>query len=275
MNKVLTICLSVGMAMMLSANLFAQEKYWTEAFEDTLFPSSGKTQKVTRVTVATGTWILYYTYRTNSSTGVPIGTSDLRVEKNAKITNPTDGIYCYVVTPILANGIGTLSFYEGRGRTLTIETSIDTGKTWVVFGTVTTTAKAQNPVVINDAKANRIKISNQSSSDADIDELSITKYAGTAVGQSDVNPTGFTLNQNYPNPFNPSTRISFSLERDTEVQLKVFSATGQEIVTLVNGSLRAGRHEAVFNADRLPAGVYLYRLIASNQNHFKKMILMK
>ncbi len=93
-------------------------------------------------------------------------------------------------------------------------------------------------------------------------------------------PHAYDLMQNYPNPFNPSTKINFNLATDSRVSLKIFNILGQEVQTLINGNLIAGRHEIDFNASSLNSGVYLYRIEAtgSDGNKFvdvKKMILTK
>ncbi|OIP55527.1 MAG: hypothetical protein AUK34_12920 [Ignavibacteria bacterium CG2_30_36_16] len=93
-------------------------------------------------------------------------------------------------------------------------------------------------------------------------------------------PKVFSLEQNYPNPFNPSTKINFSLAVDAKVSLKVFDVLGQEVMTLVNGQMAAGRHDVQFNAVGLNSGVYFYRIDATgvdgnNFSSVKKMILTK
>ncbi len=42
-------------------------------------------------------------------------------------------------------------------------------------------------------------------------------------------PNNFSLAQNYPNPFNPTTTISYQIEEQGLVQLKVFNLLGQEV----------------------------------------------
>ena len=83
------------------------------------------------------------------------------------------------------------------------------------------------------------------------------------------------LEQNFPNPFNPSTTISFTIQADQLVTLKVFNALGEEVTTLVNGNLTKGTHSINFNAAGLSSGFYLYRLESGNQVQVKKMMLMK
>jgi hypothetical protein len=97
------------------------------------------------------------------------------------------------------------------------------------------------------------------------------------VGVSDktTHPIEFALHQNYPNPFNPATTISFSLPKESHVQLEVFDILGQKIATLVNEKKIAGNYSALFDASRISSGIYFYRLITSSQIISKKMIVMK
>lgn len=106
--------------------------------------------------------------------------------------------------------------------------------------------------------------------------------AAVGVGlEPDILPTTFALRQNYPNPFNPSTVISFSLPYRSNVQLKVYDASGREVVSLVNEELQAGAYSSTFEASGLATGVYFYRLIArsvESRGEFtesKKMLLVK
>jgi hypothetical protein len=88
-------------------------------------------------------------------------------------------------------------------------------------------------------------------------------------------PGRFALGQNYPNPFNPATNVEFSLPSTTTVQLKVYNLLGQEVATLVNGTLGAGTHTARFDASHLSSGIYLYRLVAGSFVSTMKMVLLK
>ncbi|MBN1541640.1 DUF1566 domain-containing protein [candidate division KSB1 bacterium] len=89
-------------------------------------------------------------------------------------------------------------------------------------------------------------------------------------------PGQFVLEQNYPNPFNPSTRISFDSAREGLISLKIFNAVGQQIDSLVDRTLPAGRHEITWHPDRLPGGVYFYALTVDNITlHSRKMIYLR
>lgn len=88
------------------------------------------------------------------------------------------------------------------------------------------------------------------------------------------------LSQNYPNPFNPSTKISFSLQTSSDVELDIYNSKGQRVSTLFNGYLNNGDHSFVWNGvddnqNKLSSGVYFYRVKTNHQSIMKKMLLMK
>ena len=88
-------------------------------------------------------------------------------------------------------------------------------------------------------------------------------------------PARYSLEQNYPNPFNPATKIEFSLPATSSVQLRVYNMLGQEVATLVNGTVTAGRHTVNFDGSHLASGIYIYRLIAGTSLNTMKMVLVK
>jgi hypothetical protein len=96
-------------------------------------------------------------------------------------------------------------------------------------------------------------------------------------------PIEFILLQNYPNPFNPQTRISFSVPKESYITLKVYDLLGREVATLVQEKKQQGEYSITWNAERVPSGVYYYRLVAvdpslrSGQVFYetKKMVVMK
>jgi hypothetical protein len=85
----------------------------------------------------------------------------------------------------------------------------------------------------------------------------------------------YALAQNYPNPFNPSTLITFDLKDAGTASLKVYNLIGQQVAELVSGEQTSGRHTVMFSGDKLPSGVYIYRLSVNGFVSEKKMLLMK
>ena len=65
------------------------------------------------------------------------------------------------------------------------------------------------------------------------------------------------LEPNSPNPFDGSTRISFTLNRGSQVSLRVCDLSGRPLVTLVDGQKDKGGHEIKWTPADLPKGVYL------------------
>ena len=101
--------------------------------------------------------------------------------------------------------------------------------------------------------------------------------SGTSIfGQAEnIVPQSYGLAQNFPNPFNPTTTIQFDLLQPGHATLKVYNGVGEEVATLIEGDLPAGRFEAVWNANGVPSGTYFYRLLASAFSQTRKLILLK
>lgn len=96
-----------------------------------------------------------------------------------------------------------------------------------------------------------------------------------AVGESPVQPTGFSLEAARPNPFNSATVIPFTLDRAANVRLAVYDLTGRLVGELLNGRAEAGRHEIAWKPEGLPTGLYLYTLEASGVRLTGKLALVR
>lgn len=92
---------------------------------------------------------------------------------------------------------------------------------------------------------------------------------------STVAPPFVSLSQNYPNPFNPSTKISYRVEHRGFVELKVYDVLGREVATLVNERKGPGEYVVEWNAEGVPSGVYLYRLVKGDRVEAKKAVILK
>lgn len=93
-------------------------------------------------------------------------------------------------------------------------------------------------------------------------------------------PLEFRLCQNYPNPFNASTEIWYDLPITKSVKLAIYNLMGQVVKVLVNETQEAGNY--VFQWDgmdvrgeKVPSGIYLYRIEAGYWVLTKKMILLR
>ena len=103
----------------------------------------------------------------------------------------------------------------------------------------------------------------------------------TAVAETEgVVPAEFALAQNFPNPFNASTTIAFQLGLPSQVELAIYSISGQRVRTLISGSLPAGHHRLQWDGrnDRgepAASGAYLYQLSAGDFVATRQLMLLK
>jgi len=93
--------------------------------------------------------------------------------------------------------------------------------------------------------------------------------------QQDFLPEDFWLGQNYPNPANPATVIGYNLPSGGEATLELFNLLGQRMLAIEEKGLMAGYHEFTLALDRLPSGIYFYRLLSGEESQCKKLILLK
>jgi hypothetical protein len=101
------------------------------------------------------------------------------------------------------------------------------------------------------------------------DPVSSTPSRGPAA------PEAFALSQNYPNPFNPSTDISYTVPKASQVRIEVFDLLGRNVATLLDGVVQPGEHRVRFDGKGLATGMYIYRLSVPGQVFSKKMLLVK
>ena len=93
-------------------------------------------------------------------------------------------------------------------------------------------------------------------------------------------PDGPQLRQNAPNPFNSETVIPWFLLRPGPAHVEVFSLTGQRIAVLHQGRKKAGGHRIHWNGrdDQgrpLASGVYLYRLVTTENVQTRKLTILR
>lgn len=100
------------------------------------------------------------------------------------------------------------------------------------------------------------------------------------VSDGSLLPKTFALAQNYPNPFNPSTKIHFDTPKKAHVNLAIYNVLGQEVRTLVNREMDAGKHFVIWEGDndsgvKVASGMYFYKLISADFVKSRKMMLVK
>lgn len=100
-----------------------------------------------------------------------------------------------------------------------------------------------------------------------------TDQSTTATATA-VLPGGVSLAPAYPNPFTRSTTLSFTLEKAGPISLVIYDALGREVSRLVSGSLNAGRHHVVWNAEGLSTGTYFSRLMGPSRIVTGKLVMV-
>ncbi|MCB2207732.1 MAG: T9SS type A sorting domain-containing protein [Bacteroidetes bacterium] len=83
----------------------------------------------------------------------------------------------------------------------------------------------------------------------------------------------FKVSQNYPNPVMGDTYFTVSLDEGSQLNLEVYSLTGQLVSTRNLGYKSAGSHTVTMNASDLSAGVYFYTVSAGVNKVTHKMIV--
>jgi len=83
------------------------------------------------------------------------------------------------------------------------------------------------------------------------------------------------LFQNHPNPFNPETVISYELEEQCDVTLKIFTLLGDLVDTVVDEKQNAGFYSYIFRPSKEPTGAYFYILKSNDYAARKQMLYIK
>ncbi|MDE6019284.1 MAG: right-handed parallel beta-helix repeat-containing protein [Muribaculaceae bacterium] len=160
--------------------------YFTQNFENkNEYPASkdAASSETSFDVAGQGQWVYYNAYRGTNESYISDGSgASLRMLKNGS----------YVVTPVLSQGVVSVRFNEGRTqKKLNLYTSSDEGVTWTLAKNIVT--DTDNSVFLYDRDINRIKIANESSSDADIDNLTVTAYPeGTPATVNTTDPVSIS-----------------------------------------------------------------------------------
>ena len=108
--------------------------------------------------------------------------------------------------------------------------------------------------------------------------IPVTLHVGSTGSDHRV-PDKTVVYGNYPNPFQPPTRIAFSIPEVMRVRLLVYTVGGRLVRTLTDDIYGPGRHAVPWNGksasgEKVPSGVYFYRLVAGRTEFRGKMVLL-
>jgi hypothetical protein len=99
--------------------------------------------------------------------------------------------------------------------------------------------------------------------------------------ERNTDPTPYALMlQNYPNPFNTDTVIVFALPEDGHARLLLFDITGQQVASLVNCDLHAGRHTLIWDGRNtagqlVGTGLYFVQLETGSHRITRKIAFLR
>jgi hypothetical protein len=103
-------------------------------------------------------------------------------------------------------------------------------------------------------------------------------YSGKVetIGQSANEDISASLFKARYNPSTSSAVISYTFQNAGRVSMNIVDIHGRHVAEIIDGIIPAGRHEAVWNARRAPAGVYLLKIaIEGNDKWTSKIVIGK
>lgn len=143
----------------------SEGRYFVQDFEDqSQYPATSSAQEAEFYVAGQGTWIYTKACVSTNSSYTNGSTANLRMPKNGS----------YVITPILNSGVKKVTWIQTR-KEVTAYTSTDGGATWT-SATITSSGNLRT-VEVNSLNVNRIKLANDASGDADIDDLIVYAQA--------------------------------------------------------------------------------------------------
>lgn len=114
--------------------------------------------------------------------------------------------------------------------------------------------------------------SRDGTSDAPMYVVMIGRVLSVASEEIDAPEMRTELHEVYPNPVGRSATISFSLERGSDVSVRIYDALGREVAELAAGYHGPGSHTYRWDARSMASGVYFCRLEVEGLSLVKKLL---
>ncbi|MDP1623437.1 MAG: M20/M25/M40 family metallo-hydrolase [Bacteroidales bacterium] len=99
----------------------------------------------------------------------------------------------------------------------------------------------------------------------------INNKFGIPAGLASITDFGLHI-ANYPNPASQSTTFAYTLRKQVHTTIHVFNSFGQLVAEPLNANQINGEQKLTWNMEKLPAGVYFYRIRAGNEVGSGKVI---
>jgi arabinoxylan arabinofuranohydrolase len=88
-------------------------------------------------------------------------------------------------------------------------------------------------------------------------------------------PEDYSLEQNYPNPFNTTTQFTYSLPKNSKINISIFNVIGEIVEVLYSGNKDAGKYNITWDASKFPSGTYFIHFKAGDYTQINKCVLLK
>ena len=164
--SILAFCMMMIAHMAMSQTTIGDDGYYFVNDFESNVPDKSPSEETAIMVEGQGEWLFLKSFVSTNSSYVKSGKQNLRLYKNGS----------YVVTPVLNKGVKEINFYVGRkGKGIDVYVSSDAGATWKKVESVSSTGLAS--ITVDDNLANRVKIANDGSGDADIDDLGVSATA--------------------------------------------------------------------------------------------------
>ena len=83
------------------------------------------------------------------------------------------------------------------------------------------------------------------------------------------------LEPNAPNPVSSATEIRFSLASGAHARVRLYDATGRELMTVLDETLPAGEYARTVTVNDLPTGAYVYTLEVEGRTTSRRMLVVR
>ena len=95
------------------------------------------------------------------------------------------------------------------------------------------------------------------------------------VSESHVGLTCVQLFDPYPNPASDDFKMRFSIGSRKWVLISIYDMMGRRVDTVYDGDLDAGTYELPWNSKPLPSGSYSIRIRTGQENHSKRVVVIR
>jgi hypothetical protein len=226
----------------------------------------------------------------------PYNTCKIKISdyENSSVTDMSDGNFSIIsqVDAIYPNG-GEV-FYVGEEQILQysassgiseldISYSTNNGSSWTALITVENDSSLIWNIPNTPSTQCLLKVTDDAVATVyDVSDDTFEINTGVKIYEEQIDeaiPEFFSQSQNIPNPFHRQTAIRYALPHDCRVTLKVYDIQGNLLRLLVDETQKAGYKIVKWNGtdnkyNKLPTGIYFYRIRAGSFSDTKKFILL-